>query len=127
MLAQAIPPAQQQPYKYFGSQATASIPHGAANFTTHRMPMMPPRMPMPNMYSQFNQYKQINVPPPNMAVPPPTVTDSNSQQMPPPFFPSHMSLDLDARRQQRKNQRRTVDYNASTIQHMKVPISSLYF
>ena len=120
MLTQAIPPGQQQPYKYFGSQGSTSMPPSAINFTTQRMPMMPPRLPMPNMYAQFNQYKQINVPPPNITVPPPTVTDPNSQQAPPPFFQSHISLELEARRQQRKTQRRTVDYNASIVQHIKV-------
>ena len=120
MLTQAIPPGQQQPFKYFGSQASVNIPQGVPNFTAQRMPVMPPRMPMPNIYAPFNQYKQINVPPPNMVLPPPTVSDPTNQQMPPAFYPSHMSLDMDARRQQRKSQRRTVDYNASIVQQIKV-------
>ena len=125
MLTQTIPPAQQQPYKYFGmpQAAGASMPQSTSNFAMQRMPAMPQRMPMPNMYAPFNQYKQINVPPPNMTVPPPAIVDPGNQQaapMPPPFFSNQMSLEMEARRQQRKTQRRTVDYNASIVQQIKV-------
>lgn len=114
MLTQAIPPTQQ-PFKYFGTQAVTSMPQGTTTFSM-------PRMPMPNMYAPFNQYKQINVPPPNVIVPPPAVPDPSSQPvagMPPPFYSNQLATDIDARRQQRKSQRRTVDYNASVIQQIK--------
>lgn len=115
MLTQAIPPAQQ-PFKFFGAQASANMPPAAAN------PAMP-RMPMPNLYAPFNQYKQINVPPSNMAMPPPPIPDQSNQQvagMSLPFYNNQMPLEMDARRQQRKSQRRTVDYNASIVQQIKV-------
>lgn len=122
MLTQAIPPTQQ-PFKYFGTQAVTSMPQGTTTFSM-------PRMPMPNMYAPFNQYKQINVPPPNVIVPPPAVPDPSSQPvagMPPPFYSNQLATDIDARRQQRKSQRRTVDYNASVIQQIKVYINLLYY
>lgn len=109
MLAQAPP---MQPYKSFG-QATA-MP--GTNM------MVPHRVPPPNMYPMgFNQFKQINIPPP--ALPPPSMApDMSAPGAPPMAFPSHhQGMDFDARRQQRRNlQRRTVDYNASVVQQIKV-------
>lgn len=127
MLTQAVPP--QQPYKFFMSQPQTSgaQPQAANIMPQQRIPMAQPRMPMPNMYAPpFNQFKQINVPPPNMSMPPPAVpADPTNQQMPvmhhQGFYQNNqMLLDYEARRAQRKSMRRTVDYNASIMQQIKV-------
>eukprot|EP00112_Aurelia_sp_Birch-Aquarium-sp1_P012294 Seg2587.3 transcript_id=Seg2587.3/GoldUCD/mRNA.D3Y31 product="pre-mRNA 3' end processing protein WDR33" protein_id=Seg2587.3/GoldUCD/D3Y31 len=126
MLTQAVPP--QQPYKFFMSQPQTSgaQPQAANIVPQQRIPMAQPRMPMPNMYAPpFNQFKQINVPPPNMSMPPPAVpADPTNQQMPvmhhQGFYQNNqMLLDYEARRAQRKSMRRTVDYNASIMQQIK--------
>ena len=127
MLTQTAPP--QQPYKFFVSQPQTSGAHPQMtnNLAQQRIPMAQPRLPMPNMYAPpFNQFKQINVPPPNMSMPPPVVpADPANQQMPVMhqggFYQSQqLLLDYEARRQQRKSMRRTVDYNASIMQQIKV-------
>ncbi|XP_065060829.1 uncharacterized protein LOC135688058 [Rhopilema esculentum] len=115
MMTQTVPP--PRPYKFFGPQAIGNAPPGA------NMMVAQQRLPVPNMYASFNQFKHVNVPPPNMSIPPPTIVDPlNAQQMPAvhqaPFL-GQQSLDFDARKQQRKSQRRTVDYNASIVQQVK--------
>ncbi len=116
MLTQSAPPQQFRPF----GQAGTAMPGGPQM-------MAAPRIPPPNMYPPgFNQFKQINIPPPNMLPPSSMGTDMGQQIVPglPAAFPtSQQMIDFDQRRQQRRNlQRRTVDYNASIVEEIKVSL-----
>eukprot|EP00794_Sanderia_malayensis_P015183 gene15183-16745_t len=118
MITQAAP--QPQPFRSFGPRT--SMPSGPPN------PMIPPpRLPPSNMFPPgFNQFKQVNIPPPNMLSQPSSIATDIAIQAPPQtappgvFPPNQQMMDYDAKRQQRRNlQRRTVDYNASIVQQIK--------
>ncbi len=127
MIAPAAPP---QPYKSFGQ----GQPQQVATTMPGAPPMMPPpRVPPPNMFPPpgFNQFKQINIPPPNMVPPMPMSADVTQSVVPgvfpQPFGANQQGIDFDARRQQRRNlQRRTVDYNASVVQQIKVMVVHMH-
>ena len=135
-MVQSLPPQQTQPYKFFGKQHSGSDNQNLVQIQTAN-----PRPGNPyHVNYNVNVYKQIHAPnvpaPPSQMVLPgidqrPTRTNESSYSS---YRPNagigHIhdpAQDSEAKKIRRNMMRRTVDYNASIIQTIKVSFIFLLF